>query len=102
MAAGTWLIGWWAVPAVALIWQLGDRAASPWGAAVAAPLAWAALLLLIPLAPLVRLTGRLAGIFQLPPPALILLVLGYAALLGWSAARLVRALTGVRPSSSQR
>lgn len=102
VAAGTWLIGWWAVPVVAVGWQLVDRDGPPWRAAIAAPLAWGVLLALIPLAPLGRLTPRLAGIFQLPSWALILLVLGYVSLLGWSAARVGQAVARVRGSSSRR
>lgn len=102
MAAGTWFLGWWAVLAVAAAWQLVDRGGAPWRAAIAAPLGWGLLLALIPLAPLGRLTTRLAGVFQLPPAVLILLLLGYAALLGWSAARVTAALAGVRASSSRR
>ena len=103
MAAGTWLVGWWAVIAVAVVWQLVARDGPAWRAAVAAPLAWGVLLALIPLAPLGRLTERLAGIFRLPPWMFVLLVLGYASLLGWSAARVARAFAhaGVRPSSSR-
>jgi hypothetical protein len=102
VAAGTWLIGWWAVPVVTVLWQLVDRDGPPWRAAVAAPLAWGALLALIPLAPLGRLIPRLAGMFRLPSWALILLVLGYASLLGWSAARVGQAVARVRGSSSRR
>jgi hypothetical protein len=102
MAAGTWLIGWWALPAVAVVWQLAAREGPPSRAAIAAPLGWGVLLALIPFAPLGRLTERLAGIFQLPPWGVVLLLLGYAALLGWSAARVTQAFTGVRRSSSQR
>jgi len=103
-AAGTWLVGWWAVIAVAAAWQLLSREGPAWRAAVAAPLGWGLLLALIPLAPLGRLTERLAGVLRLPPWALVLLVLGYASLLGWSAARVMGGFThsGVRGSSSRR
>jgi hypothetical protein len=104
MAAGTWLIGWSAVIVVVVAWQLLRRETPAWHAAIAAPLGWGVLLLLIPLAPLGRLTGRLAGIFHLPPGVLIAVVLLYAALLGWCAARVVRGFAPgrIRPSSSQR
>jgi hypothetical protein len=103
-AAGTWLVGWWAVIAVAVVWQLLWREGPAWRAALAAALAWALLLALIPQAPLGRLTERLAGLFRLPPWALVPLVLGYASLLGWSSARVVLALAdaGIRRSSSRR
>lgn len=102
IAAGTWLVGWWAVPAVAVVWQLAEREAPPWGAALAALLGWGLLLALIPFAPLGRLSVRLAGVFQLPAWGLLVLVLGYAALMGWSAARVTEAIAGVRRSSSRR
>lgn len=104
MAAGTWVVGWWAAIVVVIVWQLLRRETPAWHAAIAAPLGWGALLLLIPLAPLGRLTGRLAGIFRLPPAVLVAVALLYAALLGWSSARVVRAFAPgrIRPSSSQR
>lgn len=102
MAAGTWLAGWWAVPAVAALGQLFRRETPAWHAAMAAGLGWGTLLLLIPHAPLGRLSERVGGIFGLPPWAMVVLVPVYASLLGWSAARVVAALTRVRPSSSRR
>ena len=89
---------------MAVLWQLLRRETLAWHVAIAAPLAWGVLLLLIPLAPLGRLTVRLSGIFRLPPGVLIAVVLLYAALLGWSSARVVRGLVPgpIRPSSSQR
>ncbi len=102
MAAGTWLLGWWALLVAAVAWQLADQDGPPWRVGVAASLGWTLLLAFIPLAPLGRLTARLAGVFQLAPWGMVVLELGYAALLGWSAARVTAALVGLRPSSSRR
>ncbi len=92
IATGTWLGGWWAVPAVAGLWRLLRREEPAWTAGIAGLLGWGALLSLLPPAPLGRLIVRLAGIFQLPPWAVVALTLGYAALLGWSAARVATAI----------
>ena len=104
VAAGTWVVGWSAVIVVVVLWQLLRRETPAWHTAIAAPLGWGVLLLLIPLAALGRLTGRLAGVFHLPPGVLVAVVLLYVALLAWSAARVVRgfAPSPFRRSSSRR
>lgn len=91
IAAGTWLGGWWAVPLLAAGWQW-LRPGSSWSLGVAALLAWGGLLMLLPPAPFGRLLERLGGLVSLPGPVLLILPLGYALLLGWSAARLTLAL----------
>ena len=91
---GTWFGGWWATPAVAAVWQLVRRAQPSWVAGFAAAAAWGGLLLRLPWWPLGRLVTRLSGVFHLPPGGAYLALLGYAWLLGWSAARLIR---GLRP-----
>jgi CDP-diglyceride synthetase len=92
MAVGTWFGGWWALIAAAALWQLIRRQASPWHAGLAALLGWGALLLMIPATPMGRLMERLGGIVRLPSWATVAVTLAYAALLGWSSARLVRAV----------
>jgi hypothetical protein len=92
MAAGTWLVGWWGLLAAAVLGQLIRREAAAWHSAVASLLGWGMLFLLIPPSPLERLTDQLGGILRLPPWATVMLALSYASLLGWSGARLVRAL----------
>lgn len=94
IALGTWHGGWWVIPSVAAVWQLIRRREPAWLAAVAGALGWAALLLVLPLGALDRLDGRLSRLVHLPPPGATMITLGFAALLGWSAARIVRAARG--------
>jgi hypothetical protein len=94
IALGTWHGGWWVIPPVAAVWQLIRRREPAWLVALAAALGWAALLLVLPLGALDRLDGRLSRLVYLPPVGATGITLGYAALLGWSAARIVRALRG--------
>ena len=89
---GTWFGGWWAVPVIAGGWQLLRRQSAPAAVAVGALLGWGGLLALLPAAPLGRLVGRLAGVFHLPLWGTWGIAPVYAALLGWSAARLVAAI----------
>jgi hypothetical protein len=96
--AGTWVVGWWAVPVLAACWQVLRPEGVPLQAGRCAFSAWGLLLLLLPLAPLGRLAGRLAGVFQLPVPMTWLLAPFFAALLAWSAARLTAAF--LRPGQS--
>lgn len=86
-ALGTWLGGWWALPVIGAAY--GWRGGRPLFAGVGAALAWGGLFLLLPAAPLGRLLTRLGALAHLPGPALIVLTLLFAGLLGWSAARLV-------------
>ncbi len=100
MGGATWFGGWWGVPLVAAAWSWwwGWRRFS-WRPALAAALAWGGLLLLAgPEESLQLLLVRLGEIFGLPGPALVVCTLGYAALLGWAAARLMQ---GVGPSRSK-
>ena len=90
-ALATWLGGWWTIVVVAVVWSLWRRQ-SPWRAGFAAGLSWIALLTLIPLAPLLRLTPRLGGVIGLPGWAMLLLPPLFAFLLGWSSARLTISL----------
>jgi hypothetical protein len=92
VALGTWLVGWWAIPVVIAGWQFVRRDEAAWPAGAAGVVGWGALLLLSPIAPLGRLTVRLAGLFHLPPWGIVAVTLGYPFLLGWSAARVTAAL----------
>jgi hypothetical protein len=92
MGLGTTFGGWWAVPAIAAVWQLLRPNHPAWLAALAASAAWGGLLALQPWLPLARLAARLSGVFHLPPGGVLVVALGYAWLLAWSAARLVRPL----------
>jgi hypothetical protein len=89
---GTWFGGWWTLPVVGAVWQLVRGAPPSWLAGLGAGLAWLVLLAREPWLPLGRLADRVSGVFHLPPGGALLLALGYAWLLAWSAARLVRTL----------
>jgi hypothetical protein len=91
---GTWFGGWWAIIPLAALWQLIRRNEPSSLAGIAALVAWGVLLAALPWFPLGRLAVRLSGVFHLPPGSALLLPLGYAWLLGWSAARLVRGARG--------
>lgn len=85
----TWWAGWWAVVPIALVaGALPPRSRlAPGAMALAGTLGWAALLgfqLLHPASG--TLLERVAGVFQLPGAALVIVTLLYAALLSWSAA----------------
>jgi len=97
-AAGTWWLGWWAVPALALaygLWRAGTatprstRTPGASGVGLAAGLAWGALLAsAATAAPIAALAGRLAALMAQPAPALYAATLIFPALLAWSAASL--------------
>lgn len=87
MGAATWIASWWGVALVAAAWGWRGQARD---AALAAFLAWAALLgwtaasgALLPFA------ARLGGIFSLPGWAMVLVTPLFAALLAWGAAALL-------------
>jgi hypothetical protein len=90
VAGCTAWLGWWTLPVLAAAWgfwypplQAGIACAVAWGGL----LAWQA-----SRAPVMVLAERLSGIFALPPFAVLLLTPAFAALLGWSAAAVVRSL----------
>jgi hypothetical protein len=99
MAVGTWTVGWWTVPMVAAGWGILSGTPSPWLAGLAGALAWGVLLAGAPWEALGRLTPRLGGIFHLAGWGMVVLTLGFAWLLGWSAAR---AGAGIRPAPGSR
>jgi hypothetical protein len=85
-AIATRVLGWWGVPLTAALWGVisgGDGAL----AAVAAALAWAALLARdAAFGPLGKLVSVLGGLFHAPPVLLIVVTLVFPAALAWSAA----------------
>ena len=92
---GTWVFGWWAIPAIGLLWGVLARGTSGSAvtAAVAAVLAWAALLGLDAIdGRFGALLARIAPVFTLPGIALVGVTLLLAALLAWSAAAFAGAL----------
>ena len=89
VAALTWLLGWWGVVvaatvAGAILWR---RRGVSWLVALAAIVAWSALILMDSVrgrfATLASSLGRVMGV---PAPMLIAVTLLFAALLAWSAA----------------
>ncbi len=97
IAIATWLIGWPAVPVVALIAGIRARRypAAPLLIGGAAMLGWTMLLVLAASrGPVLDLAQRLGGVLQLPWLAVVAVTLLFPALLGWSAARVARGFTG--------
>ena len=84
MAVGTWLIGWTAVPVLALV--AGIARVRPGLIAFAAALGWLLLFLIDAIAGITRLSAILGGVMGLPAPAIVAVTLAFPALLAWSAA----------------
>jgi hypothetical protein len=92
MAALTWLLGWWGVALAAAIIGVVFRqqGGGGWRVAVAAALAWGALLVLdAATGPLGQLSTTLGGVMRVPGSVLVLLTLAFPALLAWSVATVV-------------
>ena len=89
VAVLTWLLGWWGVVVAALIagavlWQ---RRSAPWLVALAAVVAWAALIVVDTFGGRFSVLARsLAGVMRAPSAALLVVTLLFGALLAWSAA----------------
>jgi hypothetical protein len=104
MAALTWLVGWWGVLVAALVIGFVFRAegGGGWRIAVAAALAWAALLAIDAVSGPVGLLGqRLGGVLRVPAVVLVLVTLLFPALLAWSAATLVAVALGQRTAQQR-
>lgn len=96
---GTWVFGWWAVPAIGAAWGLLARGApgSALAAGVGALLAWAALLGLTAAGGhLGVLLDRVAPLVSLPGIAVVAVTLLLAALLALLAAAFTGALAAPR------
>jgi hypothetical protein len=92
MAALTWLLGWWGVLFAAAIvgYTFADRRGEGWRVALAAALAWGALLAVDAVAgPLGVVSAALGGVMRVPGVVLLLLTVAFPALLAWSAATVV-------------
>lgn len=98
MGLGTSLVGWLAVPVLAVAYAVKVRSASaPLDAALAAAGAWLVLLLRLTLFPAFgTLLSQLGQLFPVPGVAVAAVALALAALLAWSAARLTLGVTGFR------
>ncbi len=85
----TWVFGWWGVAllaflAGALAWSSDGR---PWITALAAALAWGALLLTnVTGGRFATLSSSLSGVMRIPAAALVVATIIFAALLAWSGA----------------
>jgi hypothetical protein len=98
MIAGTWFLGWWAVPVVAALYAVGRREMSaPREAGLAAMLAWLVLLIRLKAQPsFATLLAELGQIFPVPGIAVAGLALLLAMVLAVTAARLVIGIVGIR------
>ena len=98
VAVGTWFGGWLAVPLCAAVYAAAQRTArAPGDVAVAASLAWAALLVrLAPNPAFGRLISQLGQIFPAPGVGVALLAIVLAATLAFTAARVSIGVLGVR------
>lgn len=89
VAALTWLLGWWGVVIAALLAGavLHRRGAAAWLVALAAVLAWSALVAVDALGGrFSALATSLGGVLRVPAGALLVVTLLFGALLAWSAA----------------
>jgi hypothetical protein len=89
VAALTWLVGWWAVPFVAVVAGvvLQRWRGVAWLIALAAVVAWSALILADAASGRFgALAAAVGGTLQLPAGVLLTVTLLFAALLAWSAA----------------
>ena len=98
LAATTLLPGWWSIPIVTALYALLRRnITAPGEAALAALLAWGALLARVALVPAFGVLLRaLGGIFPMPGFVLAIVAVLFAVGLAWSAAKVVTVLV-VRP-----
>jgi hypothetical protein len=103
MAVLTWVIGWWGIVLGAVVVGFAFRVqgGGGWRVALAAALAWAALLVVDAAGgPFARLAHTLGGVMRVPGPALIAITLLFAAALAWSAATVAALLSGSLPPRS--
>ena len=100
IALGTWMLGWWAVPVIALVGGLMRCRA--WIVCLASSAAWLALLAIdAATGSVASVAGVLAGVMRLPAIAIVALTIILPALLGWSAASLGNAALSFRSTSRQ-
>ena len=89
VAALTWLLGWWGVVVAALVAGavLRERRGAPWLVALAAVVAWGALIVVDTFGGrFSALATSIAGVLRAPSVALLVVTLLFGALLAWSAA----------------
>lgn len=97
VVAGTWIGGWWMVPAVGALYGfvvMQDRAASL-TAALAGAIGWGAILAFdSSRGPVVHLAQVVGGMIHMAGPWLLVLAITYATVLCASAAAFARSLRG--------
>ena len=89
VAALTWWLGWWGVVVAALVAgaALRQRRGAPWLVALAAVVAWGALIVVDAVGGrFAALATLVAGVLRAPSVALLVVTLLFGALLAWSAA----------------
>jgi hypothetical protein len=98
IAVGTWLVGWWCIPVLAVAHALIRRSsAAPIEAAIGAMIAWAALFLLNAGKPAFSvLLTRLGGVFPMPGAIVLAIAVLFAGILAWSAGRLTIGVRGLK------
>jgi hypothetical protein len=87
IVATTWLAGWWGVALVALVIGMvrSQQRGIAWIVALAAIVAWSALLLVDATSGRFgALASAIGGVMRVPAAALVVVTLLFAALLGWS------------------
>ena len=97
---GTWVLGWWSVPLFAAIAAAVARDVPRQGvaAALAASIAWGALLAWSAIPGSVWSFARIAGgAMGVSGPLLILMTLAFPAAVAWSAASVTQRLTRGKP-----
>ena len=101
MMAGTWFLGWFAVPVIAAVYALVRRdLRAPREAGVAALLAWLVLLARLKSQPsFSTLLGELGQIFPVPGAAVAAIALLLATVLAMTAARVVVGIVGLRTAA---
>jgi hypothetical protein len=89
IAALTWAVGWWGVVIVALLSgaMLWRRRGVAWLVALAAIVAWGALILTNAVGGrFATLASSIGGVMRVPPALLLVVTMLFGALLAWSAA----------------
>ena len=89
VAALTWVVGWWGVVIAALLAGvvLWRRRGAAWLVALAAIVAWSALILTNAVGGrFATLASSIGGVMGVPPALLVIVTLLFGALLAWSAA----------------
>lgn len=88
-AAGTLFVGWWSIPAIALVWGwlVGPARRPATRAAAGVAVAWIAFLMHDAMrGPVGKLARTLGALMHLPSVVLVVVTVLFAIILAWSAA----------------